>query len=88
MNYTTNISLPKPLADLAKQKVKEGYYTSLSEVIRASLRYYLLQPQKKSTIQKIPTNVLSKKSQIVSKEATKEYKSGKLKAVNSLKDLE
>jgi len=41
MNQTINISLPKSLADLSRQQVKNGYYSSFSEVVRDALRKLL-----------------------------------------------
>ncbi len=38
MNKTINVSLPKKLADLAQQQVDDGYFASVSEVIRDALR--------------------------------------------------
>jgi Arc/MetJ-type ribon-helix-helix transcriptional regulator len=46
MNQTINISLPIDLVKLAKDQIKLGYYTSISEVVRDALRHSLLQPQK------------------------------------------
>jgi len=41
MNQTINISLPKNLTDLIKEQVTDGYYSSVSEVIRDALRHFL-----------------------------------------------
>ncbi len=78
--YTINISLPKQLAQAAQQQVKKGYYGSLSEVIRDALRQLMYQKD-------IPTYKMSKKAQRVAEQAWKEYKSGKLKPITSIKEL-
>lgn len=77
--YTVNISLPKKLADLAHEQVKKGYYGSLSEVIRDALRN-LFEPE-------IPTYKMNKRMIKNVDQAWKEYKSGKLKPISSIKEL-
>jgi putative addiction module CopG family antidote len=80
MNYTTNISIPKPLADLAKAQVTKGYYGSFSEVVRAALRQHLIHDD-------IPTYKMSKKAEAKAAQAMKEYKEGKTKKISSINDL-
>lgn len=79
MSYTVNISLPKQLADLANRQVKNGYYGSLSEVIRDALRRLLGSD--------IPTIPMNKRQIQRVDQAWKEYKLGKLKPMSSIKEL-
>lgn len=81
MNQTINISLPKTLADLAKKQVKAGYYSSLSEVIRESLRNHLTSPT-------IPTYKMSKKAENIALKARKEHTAGKTILLKDVDDLD
>lgn len=78
--YTVNISLPKKLADLARDQVKRGYYGSLSEVIRDALRN-LFEP-------KIPTIMMNKRQVRMVKQAWKDHESGKTIPIKSREDLD
>lgn len=80
MNYTVNISLPKQLAIAAQERVKKGYYGSLSEVIRDALRR-LLEPE-------IPTIPMNKRQIRLVKQAWKDYEAGKTIPIKSIKDLD
>lgn len=80
MNYTLNVSIPKPLVDRAKEQVKKGYYTSFSEVVRAALRDLLLTD--------IPEYKMSKRMEKLVDKAIAEYNEGKIKPISSLKELE
>jgi len=82
MNYTVNISLPKTLAELGKQQVKKGYYTSLSEVIRAALRQFLLAKTE------VPTYKMSEKAEKRALKALKDYKEGKTIRLKNINDLD
>ena len=81
MSYTVNVSLPKQLAELAKQHVKKGYYSSLSELIRDSLREKLLSDGD------IPEFSMSKKREKIVNEAVKEYKAGKTHLLEDIEDM-
>lgn len=81
MNTTINISIPSSLTTLAKQQVKSGYYSSLSEVIRSALRNFLLTPQ-------IPTFQMSAKAEKRALQAEKDYKAGKAILMKSVNDLD
>ncbi len=80
MNYTVNISLPKPLADQAKAKVKQGHYASLSEVIRTALRNFLTSD--------VPVYKISTKAERKALKALKDHKEGKTRQIKSLDDLD
>lgn len=80
MNYTLNVSIPKPLVDRAKEQVKKGYYASFSEVVRTALRE-LLVPQ-------VPEFKMSKRMEKIVELGLKEYREGKIKPISSLKELE
>lgn len=80
MNYTVNISLPKQLANLAKTQVKEGHYSSLSEVVRAALRHYLGVGA--------PVYKMSLKAERKAKLALKEHRDGKTLKLNSVDDFD
>lgn len=80
MNSTLNVSIPKPLVELAKEQVKKGYYTSFSEVVRDALRNML--------IADIPEYKMSKRTEKIVEQAMKEYRAGKIKPISSLKELE
>ncbi len=80
MNYTVNVSIPKPLADMAHEQVKKGYYATFSEVVRAALRRLLVEDH-------VPTFQMSKKAQRRVARALKEYRQGKTIRVTSVKDL-
>lgn len=80
MSYTINISLPKELAEAVKDHVKRGHFTSVSEVVRASLRSFL-QPE-------VPTFKMSKKAELRAEQAYKEYKEGKTKVIHSVDELD
>lgn len=67
MNQTINISLPKSLTDLTRDQVENGYYSSISEVVRDALRR-LLSPQ--------PTQ-LSKRAANLYDKMSKDLDSGK-----------
>lgn len=41
MNKTINVSLPQSLSDLAQEQVNQGYFASISEVVRTALREFL-----------------------------------------------
>lgn len=79
MSYTINISLPKQLAELAGKQVKNGYYSSVSEVVRDALRK-LFEPE-------VPAFPMSKKAENKAMKAWSEYKAGKTKELNSLEEL-
>jgi putative addiction module CopG family antidote len=80
MNYTVNVSIPKPLADIAHEQVKKGYYSTLSEVVRAALRKLLVEDQ-------VPTFKMSAKAEKRAEKAYQEYLEGKAIKINSVKDL-
>lgn len=80
MSYTINISLPKQLSNLAHEQIKQGYYESVSEVVRDALRRLLL-PE-------VPTFQMSKKAQRVADKAYADYKAGKTKILRSVSDLD
>jgi len=82
MNYTVNISLPKTLAELGKQQVKKGYYTSLSEVVRTALRQFLLVKTE------IPTFKISPRAEKIALQALKNYKEGKTIRLDNVDDLD
>ena len=84
MNYTINVSIPKTLANLAKERVKAGYYSSLSEVIREALRNLLMT---ESTTE-VPVFKMSKKAEKITLKAMEDYKKGKVIEIKSFKDLE
>lgn len=81
MNQTINISLPKGLIDLARQQVKSGYYSSVSEVIRDAMRKY-------SAETSYPTIKLSKKAEAVFDKGLEEYHTGKSTRLKSTDDLD
>jgi putative addiction module CopG family antidote len=81
MNYTVNISIPKPLADMAHEQVKKGYYSTLSEVVRQALRKLLIEDQ-------VPTFKMSKKAEKRAEKAYQEYLDGKAIRLKSLNDLD
>ncbi len=80
MNYSLNISLPKPLVELAKKQVKNGYYSSFSEVVRDALRNLLLTD--------VPQFSMSKPMEKTVAEAYQDYQQGKTEPIASLKQLE
>lgn len=80
MNKTINISLPKNLADLAQSQVDSGYYSSVSEVIRDSLRKLLMS-------RAIPTIQKSNKAIQVAEQAEKEYQAGNYTEFEKIEDL-
>lgn len=79
MNYTVNVSLPKQLAKLAKTRVKDGHYASLSEVIRDALRQFLGA--------NVPVYPMSTKTERKAKQALKEHQKGKSTLLHNLDDL-
>jgi putative addiction module CopG family antidote len=81
MNQAINVSLPKSLTELAREQVKAGYYSSVSEVIRSALRQLLLKPQ-------LPVYPLSERAEEIGLQALSEHKRGKTLQVSSFKDLE
>ena len=72
--------MPKTLAQLAKDQVKAGNFTSVSEVVRTALRDFL--------VADVPTFKMSKQMEQKVDQALEEYKSGKLKPIHSLSELE
>lgn len=80
INYTINISLPKALADKAKEQVKTGYYSSVSEVVREALRCLFIK-------EKVPVFKMSPKAEKRALQALKDYKEGKAIEINSFKEL-
>ena len=82
MSYTVNISLPKTLAKKAQEEVKKGYYVSLSEIIRAALRQFLLKSQVE-----IPTFEMSTKTEKTALKALKDYEAGKTTSLKTPEDL-
>lgn len=81
MNYTINVSLPKGLVDLAKAQVKLGYYSSVSEVLRASLREHLMFKSD------FPTFVMSAKTEKRGLEALQDHLEGKTILLEDIEDL-
>ena len=81
MNTTINVSLPKGLADLAKQKVKQGYFSSVSEVIRDALRSSMLSSD-------VPTFQMSQKAEKVTRQARKDHADGKTTLLKDIDDLD
>ena len=81
MNQTMNVSVPKNLARLAKEQVKAGYYSSVSEVIRTALRQLLLSSGN------IPTFPMSLGGERRALDAIKDYKKGKATEITSFKEL-
>jgi len=81
MNYTINVSLPKALADKAKEQVKTGNYSSVSEVVRDALRCLFID-------EKIPTFKMSAKAEKRALQAFEDYKNGKAIEISSFKELE
>lgn len=81
MNTTINVSLPKGLIKLAKQKVEEGYYSSVSEVVRDSMRKMFMDSG-------VPTFKMSKTAENQMLQAIEEYRSGKATKLNSVSDLD
>lgn len=79
MSYTINISLPKQLSDLAHEQIKQGYYESVSEVVRDALRRLL--------VPEVPTFQMSKKAEKRAIKAYEEYRAGKTKSIKSINDL-
>lgn len=79
MSYTINISLPKQLSDLAHEQIKQGYYESVSEVVRDALRRLL--------VPEVPTFQMSKKAEKRAIKAYEEYQAGKKKPIKSINDL-
>ena len=84
MNYTVNVSIPETLANLAKKRVKAGYYSSFSEVIREALRNLLMA---ESTTE-VPVFKMSKKAEKIALKAMEDYRKGKAIEIKSFKDLE
>jgi len=84
MNYTVNVSIPKSLAELAKNEVKKGYYSSLSEVIREALRNHLINKR----VDDVPVIKMSKKAERIGLKALDDHKKGKTIRIKSFKDLE
>ena len=82
MSYTINISLPKNLAQLAKDQVKSGYYSSVSELIRETLRNSLM------TSNKIPTFTMSPDAEKIAIQAKQNYLKGKSIKLNNINDLD
>ncbi len=80
MNYTVNVSIPKPLADLAHEQVKRGHYATLSEVMRAALRKLLVKDD-------VPVYKMSKRAERRAKIAYQEYLDGKAIKINSVDEL-
>ncbi len=80
MNYTLNVSLPKPLAELAREQVKKGHYTSVSEVIRTALRSFLTRD--------VPVYKMSPRAERRLKKALKDHREGKTILLKSLDDLD
>lgn len=80
MNYIVNVSLPRQLADLAKDQVKNGHYSTLSEVIRTALRHFLKL--------EVPVYRLSKKAEERAKQAREDHQKGKTRLLNSIDDLD
>lgn len=81
MNYTVNVSIPKTLADIAHEQVRKGYYSTLSEVVRAALRRLLIEDQ-------VPTFKMSQKAEKQAEKAYQEYLAGKALKLNSLDDID
>lgn len=79
MNKTINVSLPQGLLDSAKQKVKAGHYSSVSEVIRDALRQL---PTINEPIK------LSPKAQQQFDQAIQEFQSGKTLKLHHVDDLD
>lgn len=80
MNKTINVSLPQGLTDLAKQQVKAGYYSSISEVIRDALRKNLMEPT-------VPTFKMSQKAEIITDQAEKDYQDGSITEFTDFNEL-
>lgn len=81
MNQAINVSLPKSLRELAREQVKAGYYSSVSEVIRSALRQLLLRPH-------VPVYPLSEKAEEIGLRALSEHKGGRSIQITSFKDVE
>lgn len=80
MNYTANISIPKPLAELVHEQVRKGYYGSFSEVIRSALRTLLVH-------ETVPTYKMSKQGEQVAKQAMVDFAKGNYKKITSVSEL-
>lgn len=81
MNQTINISLPKNLTDLARSQVKNGYYSSVSEVMRDALRRFLFTPS-------VPTHKMSKKAEKILDQARKDHQKGRTTLLKNIDDLD
>ena len=80
MNSTINLSLPKAMVELTKTRVKTGYFSSVSEVVRAALRQYLLTPE-------LPTYPMSPTTETTAIQALADYHQGKTKFLKNPQDL-
>lgn len=80
MNSTINISVPTGLMNLAKDQVKKGYYSSMSEVIREALRNHFMADN-------VPTFPMSAKAKKVLHQARKEQKEGKTIKIQSFDEI-
>ena len=69
---TINISIPDKLKEKAEKLVKEGYFSSFSDIVRTSLR---------STINE---NIYD----LLGDEAEREYREGKTTSLKTKKDIE
>lgn len=82
MNYTLNVSIPKTLAGMAKEQVKKGYYSSLSEVIREALRRLLL-----TEADSIPVIKPSKRAERRALKVLEDHKAGRTIKASSFSEL-